>query len=67
MVNDVITDLQTPEGIAIYESALPDACKTRWVYLLDVRRYTLSYRGIGNEVCDVFEHDPIPELLPQFS
>jgi hypothetical protein len=61
MVNDVITDLQTPDGIPIMGRCCPTDVKTRWIYLVDVPRYILSYRGIENEVRSVLEHDPIPE------
>jgi hypothetical protein len=61
MVNGVITDLQTSDGIAIMDRRCPTLEKTRWVYLVDVLRYILSYRGIINEVRGILEHDPTPE------
>jgi hypothetical protein len=59
MVDGAITDLQTPEGIGIMGRRCPMLVKNRWVCLVYVLRYILSYHGVENEGRGVLEHDPI--------
>jgi hypothetical protein len=61
MLNDMITYLQTSDGIAIMGRCCPTLVKIRRGSMVDVLRYTLSYRDIVNEVRSVLEHDPISE------
>jgi hypothetical protein len=63
VLDEVILDLGSPQGILTLGRKCPTVAKTRWIHAVDVLHFVLQYADDVNKVRTVLEQEPVPDNL----
>jgi hypothetical protein len=66
VLNEVIHNLRSPQGIVIFGRKCPAVVKTRWIYAVEVLHFVLQHMGDVNTARTVFEREAVPDNFKTF-